>query len=465
MDKFSKFFIILFISISFILFSYTLYRDFIFWERSSSIYYYKFYLTALAIFLFSLISFFISKVIKIYIFIIFFSVVFSLYAYEIYLGSFDGMTDKIKNYKEKTGKNFDLRDRKEVFEELNKNNEKVVVPIPPQVHSKNIMGEELSSSLTSSNKNLFPLSGISNSLTLDCNENGYYTKYISDRHGFNNKNSEWDKKNIDYLLVGDSFTHGSCVNPENNIASNLIKLKNNKNGVINLGYKGNDTLIEYATLKEYLPYIKAKYILWFYFEGNDLDGLTKELKDKTLIKYLNDNDFSQNLFFRQEEIDRKNIKIMEIEAKHFSRTQVLEKEPRFLYLIKLIKLYNLRKILFSPYNFLQEQNGESIDSFEFVLGEANKLALKHESQLYFVYLPSYLRYKQLNYDNHYSKILRIVKGLKIPIIDIHKSLFNKHNSPLSLFPFKQRGHYNVEGYNLVSKTIFNEIKKKNLTKN
>ena len=465
MNKFSKFFIIFFISISFILFSYTLYRDFIFWERSNSIYYYKFYLTALAFFLFSLISFFIGKVIKIYIFIIFLSVVFSLYAYEIYLSSFDGMNDKIKNYKEQTGKDFDLRDRKEVFEELNRNNGKVVVPIPPQIHSKNIMGEELSSSLTSSNKNLFPLSGISNSLTLDCNENGYYTKYVSDRHGFNNKNSEWDKKNIDYLLIGDSFTHGSCVNPENNIASNLIKLKNNKNGVINLGYKGNDTLIEYATLKEYLPFINAKYILWFYFEGNDLDGLTKELKDKTLIKYLNDNNFSQNLFFRQKEIDKKNIEIMKIEAKNFNETQILKKESKFLYAIKLIKLYNLRKILFSPYNFLQEQKGESIDSFEFVLGEANKLALKHDSQLYFVYLPSYLRYKQLNYDNHYSKILRIVKGLKIPIIDIHESLFNKHNSPLSLFPFKQRGHYNVEGYDLVSKTIFNEIKKKNLTKN
>ena len=30
---------------------------------------------------------------------------------------------------------------------------------------------------------IFPLSGISNALTLNCNENGYYSKFISDNFG------------------------------------------------------------------------------------------------------------------------------------------------------------------------------------------------------------------------------------------------------------------------------------------
>ena len=70
---------------------------------------------------------------------------------------------------------------------------------------------------------LFPLSGQSNSETILCNENGYYSIYQSDRYGFNNPNEEWDKKEIEYLLVGDSFTHGACVNRPNDIGSQLRK--------------------------------------------------------------------------------------------------------------------------------------------------------------------------------------------------------------------------------------------------
>ena len=49
---------------------------------------------------------------------------------------------------------------------------------------------------------LLPLSGISHSKTIHCNENGYYSIYQSDRYGFNNPDKEWDEKNIEYLLIG-----------------------------------------------------------------------------------------------------------------------------------------------------------------------------------------------------------------------------------------------------------------------
>ena len=39
--------------------------------------------------------------------------------------------------------------------------------------------------------NFFPLSGISNSKTVHCNENGYFTTYESDRFGFNNNDKKW----------------------------------------------------------------------------------------------------------------------------------------------------------------------------------------------------------------------------------------------------------------------------------
>ena len=74
------------------------------------------------------------------------------------------------------------------------------------------------------NLSYFPLSGLSNRKTIHCNENGYYSIYQSDRYGFNNPDSEWDQQEIEYLLIGDSMTHGACVNRPNDIGSVLRKL-------------------------------------------------------------------------------------------------------------------------------------------------------------------------------------------------------------------------------------------------
>ena len=92
------------------------------------------------------------------------------------------------------------------------------------------------------------MSGISNSKTINCNENGYFSVHKSDRYGFNNPDSEWDEENIEYLLVGDSFAYGACVNPPDDISNvlNFIEQKNLKHT-----YGGNGPLIEYASLKNF----------------------------------------------------------------------------------------------------------------------------------------------------------------------------------------------------------------------
>ena len=62
-----------------------------------------------------------------------------------------------------------------------------------------------------------------------------------------------------------------------------------------------------------------------------------------------------------------------------------------------------------------------------------------------------------NYKN-YKKIIGIVESLNIPLIDIHKELFQSHNDPKSFFPFRSFGHYNELGYKMVAKIISNKIK-------
>jgi hypothetical protein len=60
---------------------------------------------------------------------------------------------------------------------------------------------------------LFPLAGVSKKTIVFCNETGQYTIYLSDRFGFNNPDTEWSSPKVEWVLVGDSFTHGACVRP------------------------------------------------------------------------------------------------------------------------------------------------------------------------------------------------------------------------------------------------------------
>ncbi len=62
---------------------------------------------------------------------------------------------------------------------------------------------------------------VSNKTTVFCNETGQYTIYPSDRFGFNNPDTEWSSPKVEWVLVGDSFTHGACVRPGEDIGGQI----------------------------------------------------------------------------------------------------------------------------------------------------------------------------------------------------------------------------------------------------
>ena len=312
---------------------------------------------------------------------------------------------------------------------------------------------------------IFPLSGISNSKTIHCNENGYYAIYQSDRYGFNNPDSEWDKKKIEYLLVGDSYTHGACVNRPDDISSVLRNLSNKS--VLNLGQEGNGPLIEYATLREYLN-INVKKVLWIYFE-NDFVNLIKEKDNKFLINYLNNLNFTQNLKIKQNEID--DLAINLIKEKIIEKVKKEKERKQYIFkikLIKFIKITNTRILFFptpetptpqpTPALLTPKPSPALVLEFKRILKLTKEFTNKNNSKLYFVYLPEYSRYKK-NYDNtNYNLVKNIVNQLSIPFIDIHKEVFEKEQNPLKLFPFELNGHYNVYGYKKVAETIYKHSK-------
>ena len=416
------------LTISILLLFYTFYISEIYHHGNFSGYYLPYYIISVLLLFFSFITFFIDQKIKEYLIIIFITLVTTLYLFELYLTLKNTISaeqiSKKNLYEKKTGKKWDNRTGYEFYKDLKKKHNKIVLYIPPVIH-------------IDKDQSIFPLSGISNSKTIHCNENGYFSIYQSDRYGFNNPDTEWDKKEIEYLLIGDSFVHGACVNRPNDISSVLRRLSNKT--VLNLGYAGNGPLIQYATLREYINK-KVKKVLWVYYEGNDLNDLSYELKKNFLMIYLNDLEYSQNLKLKQNIIDNLSLNIIsEMESFNFK-------------LFKFIKISKTRSHIKKDH----ELRAEKIPFKEFrkLLKSANTLVSKNNSKLYFIYLPEFDRYKK-DYDtSEYNLINNIVSELNIPFIDIHKKVFeNKHN-PLNLFPFNQFGHYTVDGYREVAEAIY-----------
>ncbi len=300
-------------------------------------------------------------------------------------------------------------------------------------------------------KEIFPLSGISKKETIMSNENGYLAKYFSDRFGFNNPDNVWDLKEIDFVLIGDSFTHGMSVLDKDTIRGN-IENKTGK-GVISLGYSGNGPLIELATLKEYLPLTNSKRVIWIYYEGNDLEDLLFEKTNSTLRNYLTNKKNFQELNLIQNIINKKLLIFLHEQLKKKKKKYFVKTVTDF------IKIKNLRNFIFNI--SLSEKNIYKIpQDFKKTLQEAKRFTEQKNSKFYFVYMPEKRRYEKKFEDNlkfrHYKEVLEIVKSLNIDVIDLNKNLLKKESKPLSLFS-EGGPHLNEMGYKLSSEIILDKI--------
>jgi len=424
--------------ISLYLLYYTYHQSEIYWNGIKSDYYLPYYIISTILIIFSILTFFLNQKIKEYLIILLISIIVGLYFFEGYF-TFKEKNTRERLYEKETGKKYDLRTRLEIYEDLKKIDNNVKIVVFPQIY------------IDKKNK-IFSLSGISNSNTIHCNESGYYSTYKSDRYGFNNPDKEWDQKEIEYLLVGDSFAHGACENRPNDIASVLRALSNKS--VLNLAYDGNGPLIEYATLREYLS-SKVKKVLWIYYEGNDLSDLDDKLKKEILKNYFHDLTFTQNLKAKQNKIDILANEKLEIERKTEKTMKKLRVKAEFK---NFLKITSTRKILsnYLPEKYQPQPQPQPQLKLKFkkILKLAKDLTLKNNSKLYFIYLPEYRHYKKNFNNNSYQLVKKIINELNIPFIDIHTEVFEKEQNPLKLFPFELPPHYNIEGYRKVAETIY-----------
>ena len=466
-------------------------------------YYKKYYFILFFLIIFSLLTFFLPKNFKINMSIALFSGIIGIYLIELILiiilskfsssiySAIPNLQDHYNIYKNETGKEYDKRTKVQVYKDMKFKNSNVTMAYIP----KYFIQKEYEK------YNFFPLSGESNKHTILCNENGYYAIYKSDRFGFNNPDQNWNHKNFDKVLIGDSFVHGACVNYENTIAGKLKKF-NEKDNILNLGIGSTGPLIQLGIFKEFLLTSKndIKQIFWFYYEGNDLDNLSNEKKDPLLIKYLNDENFSQNLILKQpisnkivnELISKKFIekkqKKDEIKSKKIYDMKI--KEIKTQKKFNKISFLNFLELKFVRLNFLEfyldkeKRSGKNwgqtdkffrsflglkpntdndlvLTDFKKILKIVKNLSQDHNTKFHFVYLPSRDRFLGLNNHPVHEKkndILKIIKNLDISLIDIDKEIFQKHPDPLSFFPFRSQPHYTKDAYEKIATHIIKKTK-------
>ena len=286
---------------------------------------------------------------------------------------------------------------------------------------------------------LLPLGGVSNKTIVLMNESGQHGIYKSDRYGFNNPDGQWDLPKIEWLLTGDSFVEGAAVQQGEDIAGQIRSIT--KSSVINIGISSNGPLLELAALKEYGPSLRPKKVLWIYFELDFFD-LARGKTFPKLMQYLQD-DFSQNLINRQKEIDHILLKYI--------------KTQRTLYKTRWMRLYAVRKLI-EPVRERHSLSDFILDPLlAQILIKAKDRTEAWGGELYFVYLPEFSRYNEAGGDHDLhrkkSKVIELVRGLNIPVIDIHQEVFADHPDPLALFPLRLGPHYTAEGYSKVAKAI------------
>ena len=298
------------------------------------------------------------------------------------------------------------------------------------------------------NNSLLPLSGYKNSIIILClDEHNKPIYYHSDNNGFSNKK----KNNInDFLLIGDSYVHGMCVNTKDNLNSQFDKFFFKTSS---LGVGGNGPLLEFATFKEYEEDYNYKDLILFITPSNDFKDLSNERNNKILMNYLNVSNFKQNIKKTENELKK------EIILNDFFGNKAHRFFNDFfsVYHFNLKQLGNLlEKILKNEYidNNYDYLKDESLDRLFFkILNEFNKFAKTKDKKFYVVFNslnPDFLfpttndtkKLKDLLLDDKLKKIKKHLNQENILFIDYNEYILKNYDkNNISTIFKKIDGHW------------------------
>jgi len=287
-----------------------------------------------------------------------------------------------------------------------------------------------------------------------CNELGSFETIDSDEYGFNNPPGTWATQSADVLLLGDSYVEGFCVPREDRLAEIVRK---RYPATVNLGRGGLGPLGELALLREYGPAVRPKVIVWAYYD-NDWADLRTELRVPTLVRYLQDQEFTQHLHAQREQVNRLVNEIMDRRIQGLAATQNVPFRGTRQFVNYWVPRLLDRLRAASPEN---ANGGAPIDvsePFTAVMREAQRVAQQLDAVLIFAYLRDFRHPLERT-----QRVTEIVAGLGIAIVDLADEVVERFADPREMHrltphaalgaPGNLVGHYNVQGHRLAGGVI------------
>ena len=345
-----------------------------------------------------------------------------------------------------TGRVFDTRSIPEVIRARRDSGQEIVPSIVPKVVAEYI-GASIDPAIRFEGT-LLPLGGISSRTTLQlCNEDGQYPTYRSDQYGFHNPPEAWDAP-VELVLIGDSFTHGYCVQDADALAG---QLRQRFQRTLNLGSGGSGPLAGLGTLTEYGLAAQPRTVLWVFFE-NDLDDLARERQQPTLVRYLEPG-FSQGLQSQQATIDSTlGPWIDRLYANGGAPQETFASGWKDVVTLSATRRF-IRALREPPPADPQLQ----VPLLTSVIREARRRTDAQGASLVFVYLPRWERIHgdaTAAFESMRSSVIDSVRSVGIPVLDLTDA-FASAAEPAALFARADIAvaHYSAAGYRLVAERV------------
>ncbi len=403
------------------------------------------------------------KIFFLYFFLIIYSVeiLLNVFINEKGISQLDVKNERIK-IAQKKNLEIDIRNKKDVFLELLDTNKELSTGFnfAPTFRFSNVFQTALTGN------ELIPFRGPINKDTLLCAEDLNYRIAKNDKYGFKNYNSVYEKK-INTIILGDSFAEGKCLDNKNDTSAFLIKKGYN---TVNLGVSGSSTLLSLGILREFGNYFKPKNVIYFYYEGNDLEGLSWEKQIPILKKYYDNENFNNDYLLRYKEVKKFLDLVNEETLKSLKETKTKSQNKKSVEKV-IEKLQDILELKISKKiireNILKKEKKIILDE-NILINAVKKMyteSQKIKSNFIFVYIPD----KYTFFDNEKSfilkqsikkkeKIIYEIENLGVKVIDL-KNILKKHPNPKSLYPLEYPGHFNSDGYEEIAKNIYKHLKK------
>ena len=315
------------------------------------------------------------------------------------------------------------------------------------------------------------LAGVSMATTVHCNESGQYTIYDADEHGFNNPRGLHGQRPLQVALLGDSFTHGACVPREASVAG---RVRAAFPATLNLGIDATGPLHQLGIFREYAVSLQPQFVVWNWFEGNDLLELRRNLIWAPLRAYLRTN-APFGLRNRQADIDRTLRVVINAEIRKLSSGWSSRKWLTRVLLLRSIRERLRIAAIVAGLDFsdeIQAATEEEMAVAEQILMTVRDVTHSWGGELVMVFLPDSKRYcsevpawreswschrpPRMGWLDQRDDVLAMFARLGVPVVDGHAAFVDTGQAPADFF-YWLGSHYSPAGYQVIAEAVLRTL--------